>query len=516
MSCSNEVAQKEKKIAKNTFFLYFRQILTMSVALYTSRVVLQALGVVDYGVYNVVGGMVSMFAFLNSSLAQATQRFVAYGIEKDKIEKQQETFSMLLNVHILIAIILFILCETIGVWLFFNKLVIPTERLDSAFWVMQCSIVTLMITVTQVPYNASIFGHEHMNVYAYISIIEVLLKLGSVILLQYCFQDKLLSYGIMIMCVQFCIAMTYRIYCLHQFQNCNYHFCWSKQMFKKIFSFSAWSLIGNLAFTLNNQGMNFLINIFFGPVYNAAKGIASSVESAVTSFVTNFLGASIPQIIKSYAVGDLNYCFKLNFKSSKLGFFLFMLISLPLISIINPLLSLWLVEVPSYAGMFCVLSLLYIQANTMGGTIQNVVQSTGNIKMFQLLNGILKLMPLPIVYLLYTFGSSVGIYLYVLIIFSFLSLFIQLYATRIIIKEYPVFQYLKEVTCRELVTFVIPFMFSFLCYIKMQYTYITALLTCIGVFFVCILFIWFIGLTKNEKEWLRKSVLMKFANKYSR
>lgn len=511
MSSKNDVNTKSKRIAKNTFFLYFRQLLTMLVALYTSRIVLQALGVVDYGVYNVVGGMVTMFSFLNSSLAQATQRFIAYGIERDSIDEQKRTFSMLLNVHILIALLLFVLCETVGVWLFYNKLIIPDDRLTSAFWVMQCSIFTLMITVTQVPYNASIFGHEHMNAYAYISIIEVLLKLGIVIILKYYFMDKLLSYGIMVMCVQFIIAMAYRIYCLRKFKNCNYHLYWSKELFKRIFGFSSWSLIGNLAFTLNNQGMNFLINIFFGPIYNAAKGIASSVEAAVSSFVTNFLGATIPQIIKSYAVGDLDYCFKLNYKSSKLGFFLFMMISLPLISVINPILSLWLVKVPTQASIFCVLSLLYIQTNTMSGTIQNVVQATGNIKKFQLSNGLIKLLPVPIVYIFYKMDYHINTYLYVLILFSALSLFIQLYATHNIIKKYKISTFLKEVTLREISTFIVPLILSLLCYSKIQYTFTSAIFICIGIFLISICFIWFIGLTRNERDWIRTNILTKFA-----
>lgn len=513
MSSKNDINTKSKRIAKNTSFLYFRQLLTMLVAIYTSRIILQALGVVDYGVYNVVGGMVAMFSFLNSSLAQATQRFIAFGIEKDSIDEQRKTFSMLFNVHILIALLLFVLCETIGVWLFYNKLIIPDDRLTSAFWVMQCSIFTLLITVTQVPYNASIFGHEHMNAYAYISIIEVLLKLCIVILLKYNFSNKLLSYGIMVMCVQFIIAMTYRIYCLRKFKNCNYQLYWSKQLFKKIFGFSSWSLIGNIAFTLNNQGMNFLINIFFGPVYNAAKGIAASVEAAVTSFVTNFLGASIPQIIKSYAIGDLDYCFQLNYKSSKLGFFLFMMISLPLISIINPILSLWLVKVPTQTSIFCVLSLLYIQANTMGGTIQNVVQATGRIKKFHLSNGLLKLLPVPIVYILYKMDYHVNTYLYVLIFFSIFGLFIQLYATHSIIKQYKVSTFLKEVTLKEITTFVVPFILSILCYSKIQYNFATAILVCIGIFLISISFIWFIGLTKNERAWTRTNILAKFFKK---
>lgn len=505
---NSDINTKSKRIAKNTLFLYFRQFLTMAVAIYTSRIVLQALGIVDYGVYNVVGGMVAMFSFLNSSLAQATQRFIAFGIEKDDIEKQRDTFSMLLNVHVLIAILLFILCETIGLWLFYNKLVIPVERMDSAFWVMQCSILTLMVSVTQVPYNASIFGHERMNAYAYISIIEVLLKLGIVLLLQYCFNDKLLAYGIMLMCVQISIAITYRFYCLHQFKNCNYHFYWSNRLFKQLFSFSSWSLIGNLAFTLNNQGMNFLINIFFGPLYNAARGIAVAVESAVSAFVSNFLGASIPQIIKSYAAGDLEYCFKLNFKSSKFGFFLFMLIALPLISIIDPVLSLWLVEVPVHANIFCVLSLFYIQANTMGGTLQNVVQANGNIRIFQIYNGTLKLLPLPTVYILYKCGITVNTYLYVLIITSLVGLFVQLWAVRNIIKEFPVTEFLKKVTWVETRTFLIPCLCSLYCW-HLSQTYLMAIATCVVVFIISFGFVWFSGLTTGERLWIKTNVAIK-------
>lgn len=505
--------QNNKRIAKNTIYLYIRQFLTMAVAIYTSRIVLDALGIVDYGVYNVVGGMVAMFGFLNSSLAQATQRFIAFGIEKNSMEDQRKTFSMLLNVHLLIALLLFILCETIGLWFFYNKLIIPVERLDSAFWVMQCSIITLMVSVTQVPYNASIFGYEKMDVYAYISILEVLLKLSVVIILQYFFPDKLMAYGIMLMAVQFFVAMTYRIYCAYNFQSCHYCMYWSKSMFKQVFGYSGWSLIGNLAFTLNNQGMNFLINIFFGPVYNAAKGIATAVESAVSSFVTNFLGASIPQIIKSYASGDLDYCYKLNFKSSKFGFFLFMMVSLPLISIINKVLSLWLVDVPEYASIFCVLSLFYIQTNTMGGTLQNVAQATGQIRNFQVSNGLLKLLPLPFVYMLYKIGADVNTYLYVLIFFSLLGLFAQLAAIHSILRSYPVRLFLKNVTMVEIVTFLIPCILSLWCY-QLDYSgLIIPLGVFVGVFIVCVTCIWSIGLTKGERIWVKNIVINKINKK---
>ena len=255
--------------------------------------------------------------------------------------------------------------------------------------------------------------------------------------------------------------------------------------------------------------MNFLINIFFGPVYNAAKGVATSVEAAVTSFVTNFLGASIPQIIKSYATGDLEYCFKLTFKSSKFGFFLFMMISLPLISVINPVLSLWLVEVPHYANIFCVLSLLYIQTNTMSGTLQNVAQATGHIRNFQLSNGLLKLLPLPFVYVLYKFGAPINTYLYVLIIFSVISMFVQLFALRSIINDFPVLSYLKQVTLPEIAVFIVPCLISFYCYNLNYGSLLVAAATAAGVFMLTGVIMWLGGLTKHEREWIKSIVSAK-------
>lgn len=504
-----QLKNNTKRIAKNTLFLYLRQILVMVVALYTSRVVLRVLGVVDFGVYNVVGGMVSMFAFLNTALAQATERFISFGIAKDSLDQQRKTFSMLLNVHMILAILLFIICESIGLWFFYNKLVIPAERMNAAFWVMQCSIFTLMISVTQVPYNASIFGHEHMNAYAYISIIEVLLKLGIVILLEYAFRDKLIAYGILQAVVQFVVAMTYRIYCLKKFDNCKYKFFWSEQLFKKLLGYTSWSLIGNFAWTLNGQGMNMLINMFFGPLYNAARGISNYVQSAVTSFATNFLGASIPQIVKSYAAGDYEYCFKLNFKSGKFGFFLFMLISLPIISIINPLLDIWLENPPKYAAEFSVLSLLYVQANTLGGTLQNVAQATGKIRNFQIANGGVMLLAIPVVYLIYKLGGSAVWYLYVLIATSITCLFAELIALKSIIPEYPAKRYLIEVTLREILTFAIPCALALMLNKKI-FPYFTSFGIALGVFIISFIFIWLIGFTSGERTWAKNIIINKF------
>lgn len=504
---SIQTQDNNKRIAKNTLLLYLRHILIMAVSLYSSRLVLQALGVEDYGVYNVVGGMVVMFSFLNNALANATQRYIAFGIAKDSIEKQQQTFSMLLNVHILIAVVLFILCETLGLWLFYHKLVIPQDKLNDAFGVMQCSIVTLMFSVTQVPYNASIFGHEKMEIYAYISIFEALLKMLIAISLFF-FIDKLSVYGIMIMSAQLVVALIYRFYCHQNFRNCVYIRFWSKGLFKELLSFSGWSLIGNFAWTLNEQGMNILINMFFGPVYNAARGVASQVSAAITSFTTNFLGASAPQITKYYAVGDYVNCINLCNRSTKFGFFLFMLIELPLVSIIQPVLSVWLVEVPPLTGCFCMLSLLYVQTRTLGGTLQQLVQATGKVRFFQLAQGLTALITMPLVYILYRMYFPVSTYLYVMIGMTVINVTTQVMAVHHIFPYYSIRFYLKEVILPVLLCFPLPFMFSLYSF-STTHSVTSAILSCGGVFILSFLSVWFIGMKTNEREWITNLIKAK-------
>ena len=503
-----ENTSNSNRIAKNTIYLYLRMFLIMAVNLYTSRVVLNALGVVDYGVYNVVGGVVSMFGFLNSALAQATQRYIAFGIGRDSIEKQRQTFSMLLNVHMLIATLVVILCETIGLWFLYNKMIIPENRLTAAFWVMQCSIATSAINITQVPYNASIFGHERMNVYAYISILEVLLKLVAVLSLLYFFSDKMLSYAFMILSVGIIVASVYRIYCVHTFQSCHYVLCWSKKLFKDVFGFTSWSLIGNLAWTFNGQGMNVLINLFFGPVFNAARGIAASVESAITSFLYNFLGASVPQIIKSYASGDISYMKKLCFKSSKFGFLLFMCLSLPIMSILNGLLKIWLINPPELSSLLCALSLIYIQCNSMSGTLQNVIQATGHVRNFQLTNGLLKLSALPMVYILYKFGAPIATYLVILIAVSLLGMLIQLRIVNKEIKDIKIGEYLKFVTLHEIAAYFFPLVLALWLW---EHTFGVggSILVAAGMLMFCLLMSWTLGLVKHEREWIAKIVQSK-------
>lgn len=504
--------QASNRIAKNTLFMYFRMILLMGVTLYTSRVVLDCLGVVDYGVYNVVGGMVAMFVFMNTALAQASQRYVAFGIGRDSIDRQQNTFSMLLNVHILLAIVIFILCETIGLWLLYNKLVIPAERLSSAFWVMQCSVVSMVVSVTQVPYNAAIYGNERMDAYAYISIFEAALKLTAVLSLKVFFSDKLLAYGIMMMIVAFVVAMTYRLYCVKKFELCKYHFYWSSSLFKELVGYTSWSLIGNLAWTFNSQGMNFLINIFFGPAYNAARGIAASVEGAVSSFLYNFLGPSIPPIIKAYAAGEVKQMIHLSNVCSKMGFLLFMCLSIPLICVIDTILGVWLVKIPPLCGLLCVLSLLFIQSNSLSGTLQNMVQATGNVKEYQLTNGLTKLAAMPIVYVLYKLGSPVETYLFVLILLAWIGVGVQLIVVRKQIVEFSVREFLGKVIFREVCSYVLPLCFALYCMGK-DFSVGEAIVVCLIAETICLLSSAFIGLNSGERTHVKNIVLSKIHKK---
>lgn len=295
--------EENKRIAKNAIMLYLRMFLTMIVGLYTSRIVLTTLGVEDYGVYGVVGGIVSMLSFLNASMSGATSRFLTFELGRGDRQRLSDTFSTALIFHVLIAIIVFIIAETVGLWFFYNKLVIPENRIDAAFWVYQLSILSSMFTITQVPYNSCIIAHEKMDVYAYVEMLNVTLKLGIVYLLMVGNFDKLILYAVLVFLVSFIIMFIYRIYCLYMFEECKFHFIVKKAYMSPFLTFSGWDLYGNLSYTVRIQGANFVLNMFYGVVLNAANGIASTVQGILMGFSSNIIMAFKPAIIKKYAVG---------------------------------------------------------------------------------------------------------------------------------------------------------------------------------------------------------------------
>lgn len=316
-------SENNKRIVRNTGMLYIRMLLTMTVSLYTSRVVLNTLGVVDFGIYNVVGGVVLMFSFLNSSMSSATQRFLSIELGKQDYLQLKKVFSMSVNIHAIIAIAIFILAETIGLWFLNARLVIPADRIVAANWVYQFSIFAFMLTIMNVPYNATIIAHERMKVYAYVSIIEVFLKLTIVVVLVFSGFDKLKLYSLLVFVVSIIVWIIYKVYCKRNFHETSYIYFWEKSLYKTLINYAGWNLFGNIAGVTFNQGINIMLNLFFGPTINAARSIAYQINSAVSGFVSNFQIAMNPQIVKSYALEDLKYMHQLIFQGAKYSFFFF-------------------------------------------------------------------------------------------------------------------------------------------------------------------------------------------------
>lgn len=416
----------------------------MIVSLYTSRVILNTLGVEDYGIYNVVGGVVSMFAFFNSAMSSATQRFLSFEIGKGDFAQLRKTFNATQIIHIGIAVVIFILAETVGLWFVKTYLVIPPERLNAAIWVYHFSVLSFMVSIIQVPYNATIIAHERMNVYAYVSIIEVSLKLLIVFMLTWITYDKLKLYGILYFSVVFIVAVIYRVYTRRNFEESKFEFVKDQKLYKTLISYSGWNLFGNIAAVAKGQGVNILLNIFYGPVVNAARGIAMQVQAAVNSFVSNFQMAVNPQIIKSYAADEREYMYSLVIRGSKFSFYLLFFLSLPIMIEVDQILKLWLKTVPEYSSIFTILVLVIILIDCVSGPLMTAIQATGKIKVYQAVVGSLLMLILPISYFLLKLGYSPEITLYVNIVISITALSFRLYLVWKLLG-FPVLRFVKEI-----------------------------------------------------------------------
>lgn len=395
---NENIVSSNKRIAKNTLFLYFRMFIILGVTLYTSRIILSTLGVSDYGIYNVVGGVVSMFTFISMAMGNATARFITYALGEGNIVKQKRVFNTSILVHTAIAILIFVLAETIGLWFLNHKMIIPVERICAAHWVYQLSIIAAMISIIYSPFNAVIIAHEKMRAFAYISILDVTLKLLIVYLLFVSPFDKLIFYGILYLCVNIIDTVIYYVYCKRNFPETEFFLTKDAQLIKEIGGFAGWSMIGNLASVSYSQGVNILLNIFFGPIVNAASGISMQAQNAAKTFVRNFQTAVNPQITKSYAQKDYYRVHSLLLSSTRLSFYLVFCIVLPLIIEAENVLSLWLVEVPEHTVNFLRLALLVSIIDAFEGPVNAAMNATGKIKVYQLTSCIILLMVIPISY----------------------------------------------------------------------------------------------------------------------
>lgn len=506
---STQTSDNNKRIAKNTLLLYFRMLLMMAVSLFTSRVVLNTLGVEDFGIYSVVGGVVGMFVFINNSMSSATQRYITFALGKGDKNRLQTIFSTTLQIHSLIAVIIVLLGETVGLWFLYNKMQIPAERMDAAVWVMQCSIVSMVVMIVSVPYNADVIAHEKMSAFAYISILEVVLKLAIVYLLLVFSYDKLILYAILILMIQILIRFCYSIYCNKHFEETKYKHVWDKKLFKEMTGFAGWSLFGNMAGVLFGQGLNMLLNVFFGPVVNAARAVAVQVQGAIQQFVGNFQTALNPQITKTYAAGELNEMHRLMFRSARFSFYLLFFLSLPVLYETDFILTIWLKIVPENAVAFLRImictSLIYTIANPL--IIAN--QATGRVMKYQAVCGTILLLILPISYLCLKMGCPA----YSVFIVHFLIESVTQVARMILlrpliglrIRDYFIYIY-KPVLIVVGVSVILPSIF--------YYSMNSGLLRVFTVLLMCVMSIavttYLLGLSANERSFVKSKVMAVF------
>lgn len=432
-------SESNKRIAKNTFFLYVRMIVSIVVNLYTVRLLWQVLGVDDYGIYNLVGGIVLMFAFLNNAMIASSQRFISFELGRGDSERLRKTFSISVSVHILLAVLVFVLAETIGLWFLNYKLNIPVGRMSAANWVYQCSVMAFLLNIVSVPYNACIVAHEHMKVYGYFGILDVMLKLGIVLLVARLPGDSLIEYALLILAVSATMRLIYGVYCSRHFEECKFSKFKDRALMREMFSFAGWSFLGNMGFSVRDQGINILLNVFFNVAVNAAKGIANQVGGVINGFASNFTMAVNPQITKRYATGEVESMMNLVYNGCKLSLILMSIVVIPLIVSAPVVLRLWLGEVAPYTVGFLQLVLLLSLIECVVSPITTSIQATGMIKKFQIVISMIIIANIPISWVCLKVGGNP----YTVMIVSIGLSIIALVARLMILHELVRFSYRK-------------------------------------------------------------------------
>ena len=473
----------------------------MALNLYTTRVTLQLLGVEDYGIYNVVGGIVVLFTFISNALSTATQRYITFGLGRNDSHYLNSVFSTSVYIHLIISLVLVCLTETIGLWYLQHKMLIPIHRIDASMWVYQCSIVSAIIMLISVPYNATIIAHERMGVFAAISSLEVILKLFIALSLSFFTVDKLKVYAILLVMVQLIIRFIYTIYCRKHFHETKLQKRINIELLREIGSFSLWSVFGNAAYVSYTQGINLLLNLFCGPVINATRAIAVQVQVAVNQFVRNFQTAMNPQITKSYAAGNLDYMYNLIFASSRFSFYLLLLLTLPILLETSTILHLWLTAVPEYATIFVRLILLTTLINSIANPLIVSIKATGKIKLYEGIIGGVMLLILPISYIFLKCGyPPYSVFVIHLIIESIAQVLRITIAYRML--GFSISSYLKDVILRILYVALASLILPILLYIYLDPGLTSfVIISCISLLSTSLV-IFFIGLASNERRFV--------------
>ena len=430
---TNNHKESNKRIAKNTLVLYIRMLFVMGVSLYTSRVVLAELGVTDYGIYNVVGSIVTLFTFISQALGNATNRFIVFSIGEGNVDQTKKVYSACVMVHFAIALFVVLLIETVGLWFMTNEMNIPSERYVAALYTFHISVAVCFLTIIRIPLTAEVIAHEHMSVYAAISVVDTILKLLIAVSLSYCSFDRLIFYSLLFLVSQLLVNMFYQFYCHLKYEECvlKMHISDSKRLYKEIGSFAGWSMFGNITWLAYTQGINMMLNVFFGPAVNAARGVAVQVEAAVTSFVRSFQTALNPQITKSYAQQNMQRMHDLMLHSSKYSFFLYLIFAIPIFFEAGNLMDIWLVEVPEHTVNFVRLTLLMVSVNPIANPLGIANESTGQIKWFQIVCSLISLQIIIISYLFLKLGYSPE----VVFIINFIVMSVQTFAKLLFAKK---------------------------------------------------------------------------------
>lgn len=495
----SEESSNNKRIAKNTLLLYFRMLFLMVISLFTSRINLQSLGVEDFGIYNVVGGVVSMFTLLSGALSVSISRNITYELGTGNKERLSKIFCTAVNIQLILSFIIIVLAETVGLWFLNNKMVIPVDRLFAANWVFQFSLFSFVIGLISVPYNADIIAHERMSAFAYISILEAVLKLSVAYALYVSPFDKLITFSFLLAIVSFSLRLIYGVYCKRNFEECSYRFIWEKPLLKEMVGFAGWSMFGLVAYTGYTYGINILLNLFFGPVVNAARGIAVQVQTAVQGFSHNFQMAINPQIIKSYAANDFCRLYELIFASSKYCYFLLLLFSVPIIIKTPYLLNLWLGTVPEHTVNFLRLVMIIITFDSLGSAISTAQQATGNIKLYQVVVGGIMLLIIPVAYFWLTFGGIPEIVYVVYFLACVCAHISRLFIIRNMIGL-SLIAYSKRVFVPISIVTVVSFIIPLIITTLMSEGFASFILVCVISFSSVITSVFLFGLSSKERD----------------
>lgn len=494
-----------KRIAKNTGYLYIRTFITMAISIYTSRIVLDALGVEDYGIYNVVGGFVAMLSMFMNSLSASSQRFFAYEMGQSN-PRLKKVFSVTISVHVIIAFTILLFFETIGLWFLNCKMNISPDRMFAANWVFQCSVFSFVINMVSIPYLASIIAHEKMGAFAFVSIYEAVAKLALAYSLTVMGYDKLIAYAIGMLLIAVSLRLIYSWYCHGKFSECRFSLMYDKVLYRKLLSFTGWNVFGASAGILNTYGINILVNLFFDVTLNAARGIADQVSHAVNAFAGNFTMALNPQITKNYSTGNYSYMVQLIYRGAKYSAYLLWLFSLPIILKVDYILGLWLVEVPPYAPLFVNLSVLYAICNALSLTIYYGILACGNIKAYHVVVTTINLTAFPLCYLTFYLGWGPEWGYLSSIIAMLLSLLGRIMMLNRQLPLFTLWGYIRYVLIRVLCVLGFSYIFAFFVFSYMpKVGNRLSVLQIVIAFIISAITIYVIGMERQERSFLMKA-----------